>query len=268
MSLEGIQSRRGIFAPLRTPPPTANAGLWIEKYAKALGGTGSPKEHFETLFSVLPDGRHRAPDLPAAYSAFFHRWRDHLGMLPPATIFARASASGRLAVGLGAESTLETSIALHHTYGVPYLPGSALKGLAAHAARERLDPAWNPEDPTGPYNVVFGRLEEAGFVTFHDALWIPEGNDPRLPLDLDVMTVHHGDYYGAGKTPPTDWDDPNPIPFLSARGSYLLALTGPPGWIEKALEILTGALAEDGLGAKTAAGYGRMKVTREEGVGR
>ncbi len=38
----------------------------------------------------------------------------------------------RLIVGLGDESVYETSIRLHRNYGVPYIPGSALKGVAKH----------------------------------------------------------------------------------------------------------------------------------------
>jgi CRISPR-associated protein Cmr6 len=38
----------------------------------------------------------------------------------------------RLVVGLGDESVYETSIRLHRNYGVPYIPGSALKGAAKH----------------------------------------------------------------------------------------------------------------------------------------
>lgn len=37
--------------------------------------------------------------------------------------------SWRLVVGLGLPSPLETGIVLHHVYGVPVIPGSALKGL-------------------------------------------------------------------------------------------------------------------------------------------
>lgn len=38
--------------------------------------------------------------------------------------------SWRLVLGLGLPSPFETGIALHHVYGVPVIPGSALKGLA------------------------------------------------------------------------------------------------------------------------------------------
>jgi CRISPR-associated protein Cmr6 len=35
----------------------------------------------------------------------------------------------RLIVGLGNESVYETYMTLHHTYGIPYIPGSAVKGV-------------------------------------------------------------------------------------------------------------------------------------------
>jgi len=44
----------------------------------------------------------------------------------------RLKTKSRLIIGLGDESVYETSIRLHRNYGVPYIPGSALKGLAKH----------------------------------------------------------------------------------------------------------------------------------------
>ena len=44
----------------------------------------------------------------------------------------RLETKTRLVVGLGDESVYETSIKLHRNYGVPYIPGSALKGVAKH----------------------------------------------------------------------------------------------------------------------------------------
>ena len=46
----------------------------------------------------------------------------------------RLSTRSRLIVGLGDESVYETSIRLHRNYGVPFIPGSALKGVAKHFA--------------------------------------------------------------------------------------------------------------------------------------
>ncbi len=48
-----------------------------------------------------------------------------------------AALAWRMVVGLGGESVLETDLTLHHLYGVPMIPGSALKGLTrAYAAAE------------------------------------------------------------------------------------------------------------------------------------
>lgn len=52
--------------------------------------------------------------------------------------------SNRLVVGLGSTSVLESSIKLHHIYGVPYIPSSAIKGvLRAYKMWELSD--WNLE---------------------------------------------------------------------------------------------------------------------------
>lgn len=40
--------------------------------------------------------------------------------------------SGRIIIGLGGSHVAETSMTLHHIYGVPYIPGSALKGVTRH----------------------------------------------------------------------------------------------------------------------------------------
>lgn len=241
-------SRREIFGSALTPRPTAHAGLWLERFVRDLETPGVQAAHLEGVVRNL--------QAPPAYPPFFHRRREAIRLLPPKTRMAKATVRARLSLGLGQESVLETSITLHHTFGVPYLPGSALKGLAARAARQKLDAPWDPDEEGGPYSIVFGRLEDAGFVTFHDALWIPEGTS--LPLDVDVLTVHHADYYGSG-APPTEWDDPNPVPFLSAHGSFEIALTGPERWVDLAFDLLCDALENDGVGAKEGI-YGYLTV--------
>lgn len=250
-----MKSRRQILDNL-TPAPGMHAGLWFDQGPAEIDEGGPAKQrHFDELLAVAT--------VPEEYRRFYQRWHDSVQALGPCTRLAVATTQGRMVVGLGAESILETSITLHRTYGVPIIPGSALKGLAASAAHKHLeDPDWRKtrEDGTmGPsHRILFGDTESSGYVTFHDALWIPEGD--RLLLDLDVMTVHHADYYQKPGVPPADWDNPNPVAFLSTRGRFLLAVTGPEDWADAALKILKEALAEDGIGAKTAAGYGRMSV--------
>jgi CRISPR-associated protein Cmr6 len=244
-----------------------NAGLWLDK------------------FIISPDGDTKVPNLkrgrkeitakarlveevatipvPKEYDQFYDRWVKGLEKLR--AIKQPASLQGRMAVGLGDESALETSVTLHRTYGVPYIPGSALKGLAASFARNRLgNKHW---DKGGyAYKVVFGATEEAGYISFHDALYVP-GSGNKRPLRADVITVHHPDYYQNNKdAAPADWDDPNPVPFLSATGDYLVAISAAPDcqvWLSQTWRILRLALKDEGIGAKTSSGYGRMSLKEQ-----
>ena len=79
----------------------------------------------------------------------------------------------------------------------------------------------------------------------------------------DVITVHHAAYYQSGDQPPADYDSTVVIPFITASGSFLIALAGPDDWVEKAYQILELALREEGIGAKTNSGYGRMSFDED-----
>ena len=199
------------------------------------------------------------------YENFYKRWKQLLDAkcpLPP----KEAEIQRRLAIGLGAESVLETSITLHRTYGTPYIPGSALKGLAAHYARNYLKgDKWDKDKEA--YITLFGDTDSAGYITFYDALYVPKTgykkNGKPQALWPDIITVHHPEYYQGKDSPPADWDNPTPIPFLSATGKYLIALSGPKEWVKTAFKILALALKELGIGAKTSSGYGRMLLGEE-----
>jgi len=237
--------------------PSSHAGLWLDRFLGVYNGDGGPEARAALLQPVL-----RLMKASSAYAGHLARWKAHVDRLV-ANAEARATTAtvdGRMIVGLGTESVLEVGISLHHTYGVPFIPGSALKGLAANfAARALQDAAWAKRSGESHAD-LFGTHEQAGCVAFHDALWVPEAPGAKLPLDLDMMTVHHADYYQGKNKPPADWDDPNPISFVTARGSYLVVLEGPDAWTDVAMTLLKRALRRDGIGAKTAAGYGRLDL--------
>lgn len=65
----------------------------------------------------------------------------------------------RLVVGLGSGSIYETSLTLHHTYGIPYIPGSALKGITRSYYLTRV--LW-PQFPEESVNAL-DRLLEYGY---------------------------------------------------------------------------------------------------------
>lgn len=241
-----MSTRRHVLADLQATR-TTNAGLWLDKFIR--GQPPKDKEARRDLVKQVSE-----IPLPEDYSRWFERWRRTLQDC--GAEYREAEVRGRMAIGLGEESVLETSVTLHHTYGVPCIPGSALKGLASSFARQHLGNNW--QDGTPAYVTVFGDTKNAGYVTFFDALPLP-GNVSLL--HADVITVHHEKYYQNGSAPPADWDDPNPVPFLSATGKYLVALAGPSGWINATFEILQHGLAQAGIGAKTSSGYGRLTLS-------
>ncbi|WP_338709154.1 type III-B CRISPR module RAMP protein Cmr6 [Paenibacillus amylolyticus] len=177
-----------------------------------------------------------------------------------------------LVIGHGGTSVLETSLTLHRIYGVPYLPATSLKGLAAHYAHNILGETHSALRREGEdYKVLFGTQQSAGFIQFHDALVTPD--TAQEALKLDVFTPHHQDYNGIviaevqfNKTypAPRDDDSPVPIPFLTANGQFQIALACEGEtelaneWLSLAKDILSKALANEGIGAKTNVGYGRM----------
>lgn len=232
--------------------PNAHAELWLDKYIADQKET-KDRSQFIADVSGLPT--------PKAYIAFYRRWEQMLKDQGAQT--REAHVKGRMITGLGDESVLETAITLHRTYGVPYIPGSALKGLAATYARQRLGEAWQKDKDA--YKVVFGNTDDTGYITFFDGLYIPGTGFKGQALYPDVITVHHQKYYQNPNNPPADWDDPIPVPFFTATGSYLVALAGSEleeheAWIDATFAILKGALAELGIGAKTSSGYGRMEL--------
>jgi CRISPR-associated protein Cmr6 len=264
---------RVLLERLGATPRGANTGLWIDRFLsrQVPNGESPPSDghphakHFQTVADI---------PTPSFYRDRFISWQAALQDLPQFEHVrtGEAIARGRVVVGLGAEGVLENAITLHRAYGVPYLPGSALKGLAAaYAHRRLLDDGWRkpplelkPDAPVHAHEVLFGSTRSAGYVTFFDALWMPpeQPGASTKPLEPDVLTVHHPKYYQGGAQPqaPADWDSPTPIAFLTATGSFLVALAGPKIWVDTAYEILALALDEMGVGGKTAAGYGRLTL--------
>lgn len=203
--------------------------------------------------------------VPTVYPNALQRWQDAMTALGAVTF--RAQTQGPLAVGLGNVSVSEVGLTLHHTYGVPYLPGSALKGLARRAAA-----AYGLSEKDPAFGALFGTSADseeasAGYVKFWDG-WLIVENEQK-PLQRDVLTVHHKDYYGeAGAKYPTDFDDPNPVPFLSVRPgmTFKVAVTCTESreLAELAARLLDYGLSRLGLGGKTNAGYGKFSITERE----
>ncbi len=202
----------------------------------------------------------------------------------------------RLIVGLGGKGSLEIGITLDRVTGLPYIPGSALKGavrnyrllkLAEKRGIQLTDPlkvdAFNKElkafeeELENPANTTaeaetfrrwFGTQGNAGGLIFYDAVLHSISGVKSNLFVVDVMTPHFKEYYGSsGKSAPTDCDSPNPISFITVDVGNMFAFAIGPrrgarlhdGDLEEAIATLQETLDNAGIGAKTAAGYGWFK---------
>lgn len=174
--------------------------------------------------------------------------------------------TGPFVTGMGLSHPVENGFLWHHTLGVPYLPGSSIKGMVRAWVEH-----WRQEDTT-EIDRLFGRDTKhrdgpaAGKLIVFDAL--PVG---QVSLYVEVITPHDGGWRISKKpaeNPPADWISPNPIPFLavSPGATFQFALAprrgAQDGDLDKAFHCLQEALGWIGAGAKTAVGFGRFEEKR------
>ncbi|RMA96969.1 type III-B CRISPR module RAMP protein Cmr6 [Hydrogenothermus marinus] len=187
----------------------------------------------------------------------------------------------RLIIGLGISSVLETSIKLHHIYGIPYIPSSAIKGvLRAYRIwklanwdeekykeiETRIDdykgkPEENISEEEKKIIEIFGNQNQKGKLIILDAY--PEKFEG---FDVDIMNPHYPNYYTNDKNPepPADWQNPTPITFLAIpEGTtfnfYFKNAESYDRDLEKLRIDLQEAFEKIGIGAKTSLGYGILE---------
>lgn len=188
---------------------------------------------------------------PTLYRLAFTRWYQLTQREQFANVAAKVD--GRLFTGLALGGTLETGMTTHHTYGTPLIAGSSIKG-AVRAYAESLD----LEAET--LQVLFGSgdddegSETAGALIWHDAWWVPTGK--YKPFAKEVVTVHEQSYYSETSDIATGTESPIPNLQIAIQGEFYFVVEGEPAWARYAADLLNYTLQEQGLGAKTATGYG------------
>ena len=173
----------------------------------------------------------------------------------------------RLMIGGGGETPYKniTLMTLHQTYGVPYLPATAIKGCLRHYYSLQEQPADLIEKLFGSENIDKEEgIEKKGCLVFFDTF------PSKFSLTFDVMTPHHSVYYASSGTKlPSDSQNKTPIQILcvtnDSKFKIYVACTDNTIWQENKVIImgsLQRALEEYGIGAKTAYGYGLAKNQR------
>jgi CRISPR-associated protein Cmr6 len=190
------------------------------------------------------------------------------------SLIVDAVSTSPFSTGLGLEHPIENGFAFLTPYGLPYLAGSGIKGVLRRAAEElRVDDAPGFTDPLidalfGPENAEQARR---GALSFWDVFPEPAGGK----MAVEIMTPHMTHYLqpkkGERAATPHESGKPNPIPFLAVPvGSRfrfvvvceptLLGTAEVPDWQAVVHRLAGHAFDWLGFGAKTAVGYGALKV--------
>lgn len=195
-----------------------------------------------------------------------------------------ATLGGRLIVNQAGGVLENAGLCLHPHFNAPYIPGSAVKGCARHAAWQ----AWKETEegetkilaakdvaeifgyPTGDKDLDEYLKENCGYekaqsgkVAFLAA--VPE---TTATLVTDVVTCHHPKYYEGKQKKAFDDEEPIPCPFPAVEAGAKFVFTVVPavfGYdVNSAIRILKQGLTWNGIGAKTSAGYGWFDIPEDK----
>jgi len=249
---------------------------------------------WNTQFNIDKTGKNSALESVLTLGAFAEKAATALHArqkecLTEAALVIEAVATAPFVTGMGLAHPLENGFAFLNPYGLPYLPGSSIKGVLRQAVRELIggkDSHWSTEkiypisegeNPPIHYSmldVLFGLETEdratehfRGVLTFHDTIPEIAGNK----LSVEVMTPHQSHYYKDGLSP-HDSGKLIPIFFLALppKSKFTFYVTCDkqrlqriaPQLLDTWQPDLTDAFAHAfdwlGFGAKTAVGYGAM----------
>jgi CRISPR-associated protein Cmr6 len=209
------------------------------------------------LSDAFVDKRLKVSARPAMFDAYAKEWLDMCQSANEFTV-VEAKVLGRLNAGLGNAAIHEVGFSFHHTFGVPYLPGSTIKGWLASFAKQHVDGL-----PDAVRETMFGTHDKSGVVIFHDAL--PK-NKQNIEIATDIVNPHQKYYYrGTHNDAPSDMDSPTPVQFVTVVKGTTFCIPiqcVDVDYRNLAVGVLKMALEHSAIGAKTNAGYGRMQYVR------
>jgi CRISPR-associated protein Cmr6 len=228
LSRQGMDATiRALRGRQRNPLP----GLWDKNDFGA-------REAWGTVISMSENDRRRMDGL-------ISRQKEMAETVPSAQLLPlEALALAPFTTGLGNEHPLENGFAFLNPYGLPYLPGSGVKGVLRQAARELASGKWGETkgwSTKASYTLTAGKETIRLFML--DVLFGLEAQEgeqrhvrgalsfwdviPQIAGDslmVEVMTPHQSHYYQIDKKKnpqpphfqsPHDSGQPNPICFLT-----------------------------------------------------
>lgn len=257
--------------------PNGNFGLWYNKFIplsnvfKASDDRGNDTRAVEFYFERY--GQMKKSNVAELLKQKHNDQRTYCESFPSdnyESIQIEVKLASPLLTGIGESHPNEVSMVFDHNLGIPYIPASGVKGIVRFAHTVSLIPeaiSMGKVDEKGRFDDedewtfvlnMFGAQKKKGEVIFLDAY--PK-DVPQL--HIDIMNPHYGPYYSDGLSP-ADHHNPTPIKFLTVAPEttfiFRAVAKKENGLLQKVKEALLRALSEEGVGAKTAVGYGRFVI--------
>ena len=201
-----------------------------------------------------------------------------------------ARLGARLIVNSAGGVLENAGLCLHRNFGFPFIPGSAIKGIARHAAwcdwNDEVDDSKKKrkaraiaevfgyrvgyptnDDSLDKYleKTVGKAIKQAGKVCFFEA--VPVG---KAETEVDILNVHHREYYAGKADVALDNENPNLcyFPTVKAGTEFCFRILRLDDLSEETFnqvaKWLKAGLSVNGVGAKTAAGYGWFDIPEDK----
>lgn len=260
-----------------------NYGLWYNKFVplsekyKASDARGDDNKAVDYYFEYYKSVKSGAAEVLERKHSNLNRFCESFPREQYEIISIRATLKSPLITGIGESHPLEVSMVFDHNMGIPYIPASGVKGIVrfahtliqipeAEKRNEIKENLFNDEEEWTLVPLMFGTQNQKGKTIFLDAY------PAKVPdLHIDIMNPHYGPYYSDSDrtTPPADFHNPIPLKLLTvAIGTVFVfrAVANTQDDLpQKVKSALIRALTQEGVGAKTAVGYGRFEVVEEKG---
>ncbi len=210
-------------------------------------------------------------ELRESYQYAFNAWKQRMSARADVLLFD-IEASTKVLLGSGNSSGLEVGVQLNKPWGVPYIRGSSLKGMLSSWLARSGGELWarqaNSARKSDAQIELFGGRREsddtvyAGGADFNDAWLYPY---EAHWFEGDIINVHYQKYY-AGERFPDGIEDPVPVNMAVLRAGlkFLVTVRCAEAVQSFVKSALCRALAENGIGAKTAVGYGRFRIVKSQ----
>jgi len=245
-----------------------NLGLRLDKLNREIDDASS-HDHKDNMLQVMSSFS-MTPSLLESYGYAFEKWCEIMTSQRYCEVFDIISTAKAL-LGTGNTSVHEFGVNLNKPWGVPYISGTTLKGLvSSYLAKNGEQDWWKSKDDSkkSDYQIqLFGGEREqdgniyGGSIIFNDAWIYPASNEKWFVND--IINVHHQQYYGEHRLP--DGTE-NPIPVkiaaLKMNLKFFVSIQGSKKERQFVKSVLKRALVEEGIGGKTAVGYGRFEVLK------